>query len=797
MGAQVGVLLNKLEGIRHSGAGWTARCPAHEDKDPSLSISVDGDRVLLHCHAGCESSDVLAAVGLTWADLVSDGDRRPTKERYQSAEILATYEYTDIEGKVLYEVVRSEGKKFLQRRPDGKGGFVWNLDGIQRVLYRLPTLRPSIERGNTIYIPEGEKDVHTLESLDLTATCNSGGAGKWRDSYSDILRGASVVILPDNDKPGHDHAEAVAQSLHGIAESVRIVELPGLKPKQDVTDWVNAGGTAEGLRRLVQETPEWQPGASTEAAITDDYPRTDLGNGERLIAPHGADIRYVPHWKKWIIWDGIRWAIDETLGIERRAKDTVRSIYAEASREEDKGTRKAIADWAKRSESADRIGAMIRLAQSQVTITPGELDTDPYLLCCTNGILDLRTGELATPRRENYITKQIPVAYDPKAECPIWNKFLERVLPQPELRDYVQKAVGYTLTADVSEQCLFFLFGEGRNGKTTFMEILSELLGDYFAKSQSETLMVKRFGSGIPNDVAALAGARLVTTSEISSGQRFNEGLVKDLTGGDTITARFLHAEYFFFRAGFKLWLYGNQKPTIRGKDEGIWRRVRLIPFTVVIPKRECDLHLADKLKSELPGILRWAIEGCLRWQAEGLAEPDAILDAVNEYKREQDALGDFLAEHCLFGRGLTTTKKELWQAYRQWAADSDEEAYETQRKFNEEIGGHPGTKSARGNANVSIWRGIGLKMGGVNQVNLVTDFTCFPPHEELEEEISCKIGKLINFDTSHAQISDDPDGVDDPTPDQCSVCGAPVARYLADGTAFCDVHYPQGDSLI
>lgn len=457
---------------------------------------------------------------------------------------------------------------------------------------------------------------------------------------------------------------------------------------------------------------------------------SDMGNAERLVAAHGQDFRFAPNWNKWLVWEEGRWSVDYTLEIERRAKDTVRRIYGEAQQAADDAERKRTAAWALQSESGHRIAEMTKLARPSLTVTPGELDTDPYLLCCANGVLDLRTGELLEPRRENYITKRTQVAYDAKALCPTWERVLERVLPDKEARSYVQKAVGYTLTGDVSEQCLFFLFGEGKNGKTTFIETISAVLGDYFRKTRSDTLMLKR-NAGIPNDVAALFGSRLVTVSEISTGQTLDEGLVKDLTGGDTIAARFLHAEVFNFKAGFKLWLYGNHKPTIRGKDEGIWRRIRLIPFLVTIPKEERDTHLTEKLARELPGILRWGVQGCLMWQKEGFCEPPAILDAVNEYRREQDALSDFLVSVCVFDRPEQVTKKELWSVYEAWAQSTGEESFDTQRRFNEEVKKRPGVKDGRGAGNVAIWKGIGLReacslSSGVTEVDGVTDFHGF-----------------------------------------------------------------------
>lgn len=699
-------VLKKLQGAKKMGEGrWQALCPAHEDRKPSLSITEAENGVLLHCHAGCSPESVVQAVGLNMSDLFHSGDNDK-----HPPDIVETYDYTDTGGNLLYQVVRYSPKDFKQRRPDGNGGWTWDLKDVGRVLYRLPKVKQAVSCGETVYIVEGEKDVHALESIGLTATCNSGGAGKWEGSSAESLKGASAVILPDNDEPGRRHAMNIAQNLQGVARSVKLAELPGLPPKGDVTDWLAVGHTKDELLTVVDSVPEWMPEAEPQAhSEAKTFALTDLGNAERLIHHYGQDLRYVCDWKRWIAWNNVRWVEDDNLQIERLAKGTVREIYGEAEAVQDSQERKAIAQWAVKSESCERIAAMIRLAQSEVTVTADKLDVDPYLLCCRNGVLDLRTGEILNPHREDYITKQIPVEYDAGAECPLWHTFLERVLPDVGLRDYVQKAVGYTLTGDVSEQCLFFLYGDGKNGKSTFIEAISSLMGDYFTKARSDTLMMRRNG-GIPNDVAALAGSRLVTVSEVSGGQKLDEGLVKDLTGGDTMAARFLYTEHFNFKAGFKLWLYGNHKPTIRGKDEGIWRRIRLIPFTVQIPEAERDGHLPDKLAQELPGILRWAVEGCLLWQKEGLHEPEAVRDAVNEYRREQDGLADFLAESCIVDRKETIAKKELWSVYQSWADSTGEDCFESQRMFNAEIRNRPGIKEGRGAGNAAIWKGIAFK---------------------------------------------------------------------------------------
>jgi putative DNA primase/helicase len=434
---------------------------------------------------------------------------------------------------------------------------------------------------------------------------------------------------------------------------------------------------------------------------------TDLGNSERFIAHHGENVRYCYLWGKWLVWNGAHWERDDAGQVHRLAKKTVRSMYREASDAEDEERRKAVAKHASRSEGADKIKAMLELARSEVPVAPDELDRNPWLLNASNGTLDLRTGALREHRREDLITKLTPVEYDPNAMAPTWETFLERVLPGDELRTFVQRAAGYSATGDTSEQVMLINHGAGNNGKSTFQEALAAALGDYSMRAPTEMLMAKRAG-GVPNDVARLKGARFVAASETEEGRRLAESLVKDLTGQDTISARFMRAEWFDFRPTHKLWLSTNHKPEIRGTDNAIWRRIRLVPWSVAIPPAERDRKLAEKLRAELPGVLAWAVRGCLAWQREGLQAPAEVRKATAGYRSEMDVLGDFLADRCFRGERLEVGKDDLYKAYQMWSEDAGERT-ETKRKFGmllKERGIEDGRNSER---TKRIWKGIGL----------------------------------------------------------------------------------------
>jgi putative DNA primase/helicase len=412
-------------------------------------------------------------------------------------------------------------------------------------------------------------------------------------------------------------------------------------------------------------------------------PLTDLGNGERLAARHGADLHYVTVWKSWLIWDGRRWQRDDTCELERRAKKTVRAIWDEAKAAESSEDREKLAKHALTSESNGRVRAMVECARSEpgIAIRYQEFDTHPFLLNVRNGTLDLSTGELRKHQRDDLLTKLTDVEYQPTAECPLWLQFLDQTFEgDTVLTGYLQRAVGYSLTGDTREQCLHLMYGTGSNGKSTFLEVLQGLLGDYGVQADFATFVEKK-GDGPRNDVARLAGARMVRSSEVGEGKRLNESLVKSLTGQDTIAARFLYSEAFEFQSTFKLWLAANHKPVIRGTDHAIWRRVRLVPFTVTVPDDKKDETLKNRLLTELPGILRWAVEGCAGWLESGLRPPEVVLTATQAYRSESDVIGTFLDECCELSPKLEVSSTELYLAYKHWAKTSGE--YElSQRVF-------------------------------------------------------------------------------------------------------------------
>lgn len=426
--------------------------------------------------------------------------------------------------------------------------------------------------------------------------------------------------------------------------------------------------TAE-VQRIAESVSRYEP-RDVGAVLTS---LTDTANAERLAYTYGQQIRYVPEWRKWIIWNGSRWQIDETDQVMEFAKDTARRIYEEAARLTNTEAQSSVATHARKSQQLERLRAMVKLASSISTLVvrAEDLDKDPMLLGVGNGVVDLRTGQLRPAALEDLMTMQCPVAFDASATCPVFTEFLERVTNRdPELLAYLARITGYSLTGSTAEQCLFFLHGSGANGKTTFLNVVKDILGsDYCKQTPSESLMVKKQGRTATNDLARLKGVRVTISNEVEEGSRMSESLIKQMTGSDAISARFLFAEFFDYLPQFKIWIAGNHQPVIRGTDDGIWRRLHLLPFTVTIPPNERDKELPTKLRAELPGILNWAIKGCLEWQKKGLQPPQKILDAVAEYKSEMDILGQWIEEECELGEGATIQSSLAFDNYRTWAS--------------------------------------------------------------------------------------------------------------------------------
>lgn len=433
--------------------------------------------------------------------------------------------------------------------------------------------------------------------------------------------------------------------------------------------WWNGGGWKEyeselHLRLKVSE-------ACAAGGITG-FEDTELGLADRFVSMWGSDIAYYNERAKWLVWNGSIWRIDESGRVFRMMRSTVDSLLGEIQSGTDDDTKKRrVRLWQSSSTSA-KVGAALEAASNTEGIRVGAeaLDRDPYLLPCANGTVDLRMCELRESRREDRATLACPVSFDPDAASPVWDSFLRRVQPDVRMRSYLQRAIGYTLTSDTTEQVFFMNHGGGNNGKTTFFRALAMALGPFSLTAHASTFRQVR-DDKIPNDLARMRGARMVAVNETEDRWILNEGLIKQVAGGDVIPARFLNHEWFEYTPTFKLWLWGNQRPVITGTEEGIWRKAQLVSWSVHIEDGERDRSYLEKLRPELPGVLRWAVDGCRLWQRFGLRPPASVTAATKEYREDQDVLGSFLSDCTEQKPNAAVVPSELYSAYTAWSVDS------------------------------------------------------------------------------------------------------------------------------
>lgn len=439
------------------------------------------------------------------------------------------------------------------------------------------------------------------------------------------------------------------------------------------------------------------------------YNRSDVGNAQRLVDEQGGFIRYCDKWNTWLIWDGQRWVADEKGLVRRMVHGMAYRMQQEALQIQDIEARKEAFNWAISLEKVSNIENLIKAARDlqNIPVGPDEFDRDPWLFNVRNGTLNLRTGELQEHKQEDLISKLAPVSYDPDAQAPTWEAFLDRIMDgNKELITYVKRALGYSLTGITQEQEFYLCWGTGSNGKSVFIETIKGMLGDYAASIPADRLTVTGSDSGPTPELARLLGIRFVSSQESDNGKALREAFIKSVTGGDSVVARYLHCNPFEFKPIFKLWFSTNFKPEIKSGGHGLWRRVRLIPFAVTIPPKEQDKRLPEKLQKEWPGILRWCVEGCLEWQKYGLTIPEEVQKATESYRQEMDYFEQFLEECCLIKPFAQVTNKKLRGAYDKWCQSNGERPLR-QNEFSGRLV-EKGLKNER-TRDGFLWKGIGL----------------------------------------------------------------------------------------
>lgn len=477
---------------------------------------------------------------------------------------------------------------------------------------------------------------------------------------------------------------------------------------------------------------------------------TDMANASALVSWHAARLRYCAAWGSWLTYREGRWVREAKTGGREveAAKATARRLVADSkaslhaakatlreyerkvkaqgtdddrsvtSRLDELRTAENIAEkatrTAKRAQSRDGVLAMLQLAESDPRIATEHtcFDCWAWKLNVANGTLDLQTGELLPHNREDLITKQAPVIYEPAAEAPLWEAFLARSQPDPAIREYLQRVAGYSATGSVREHVLHFHYGSGQNGKSVFLNTLMFVLGDY-AHPAARNLLFRTKSEGHDTRFADLCGGRFVTCNEIEEGSRWAEGLIKDLVSDDKIKARRMREDPWSFVPTHKLHIAGNHKPAFGGDDDGIWRRVRLVGWDVSIPPSERDSKLEEKLRGEAPGILRWIVEGAARWFASGIGKdtvPPSILAATEEYRADSDTTGQFMRECLRLEANATAPVAEVREAYEAYCKIAGAYPVAGQR-FNARLKAAGGTQEVTrvGAKSVKAWRGVRL----------------------------------------------------------------------------------------
>jgi len=703
---------------KQSGGSWSARCPNHDDQLASLSLGRgDKDCAVVDCHAGCHTNDVIAALGLTMRDLFDNRDE-PRNRR----EAEATYPYTDADGVVVFTKTRwrpPAQPKYTIAPKDAAGSLK------TKPLYRLPELAPAINAGTTIYLVEGEKDADNAVAAGVVATTDYLGASKpgmaqkWRPEYADQLAGGHLVVVPDRDPSGYARAQAIVAALSGRVASLTVLEAAEGK---DLTDHLQAGHTIEdlvpvadlqvALDAAVAKENQGKPATETKVKVEaksslDRKPVTQVWQALRLVEHLDGTALYVAAWKKWLRWDGTRWAEDVKNTIQASASKHLRDTTLKAFLDPDASP----ADVARylKLQTAGGVAGTVRLASSEpdVAAAPDDFNTGRDWLNCANGTLDLRTAKIHEHDPRQLITKVTRAGLDPGAACPEFEKFLTKVLPDQEVREFLARLLGYALSGHVLENILPILQGTGRNGKSTLINTVMYVMGDYVGAA-SPHLLTERGAAAHPTEQADLYGKRMAFCQETDRGDRLAEATVKWLTGGDRMSVRRMYENPWEFDPSHTLFLVTNYPPIVVGDDLAIWRRLFIIPFDVTITQDEEDPSLAAKLRGEAAGILAWMVKGHLEYRARGLDAPPAVRAATDAYRDGEDELGRFVTDRLVVTPSLSVQSSVLFKTWREWCQTEGVQAG-SNKAFTLRLVKHgygPAKQDSRGRM---VWRGLGL----------------------------------------------------------------------------------------
>ena len=537
-------------------------------------------------------------------------------------------------------------------------------------------------------------------------------------------RAANTEVIPLHERNARLASIAGSMRRQGVFPAAILVSLLQVNESQ-----CEPPLTDTEVKAIASSIGRYEPKPDTDRPAH--FNLTDYGNAERLVSLHGDNIRFSPERKAWVIWAGKVWEWDMGgVRIAKLAKKTARNIYREAADELDDDVRKEIVKHARATERQVRIEAMIKSAESEpgVAVNLADLDANHWLLNVNNGTIDLRTGVLKPHDRADLITEILPIDYDAGAVSNEWDTFLQQIFNgNLELIAYIQRALGYSITGDQSEQAFFFCYGSGFNGKSTLLNACRLVVGNYSTQIPPTAFMIDKSKRGGPDEaIASLKNKRLVCSTELEDGQRLSVSLVKRMTGGEPLWCEHKFERGYNFQPTHKLWLSGNHEPVITDTTNSIWNRLKKIPFTIEIPEADRRKGYAEYLAGTHSAvILAWLVRGCVEWRETGsLGEPKVVKQAVAEYRNQQDILFDFLIERCIFQKAATIDQKALYADYKQWAEANDINAI-GKLTFRSRVL-EKGVFSAIGNKNIKIWRGIRLRVDSDESVTSVTPVTDF-----------------------------------------------------------------------
>ena len=695
-------VLSKVKVERHVNGVYHCICPNHKDDKPSLHISMGDVKVVLDCKAGCEYSDILESIGMKPEQLYYDyyqkrdsskPDWRKFVESKEKKRLEAVYHYTRLDGEYAFSKLRFEGKKIIY------GVFV-----NEKFKYGLPrdtprksfkaiygdvkAIKQAITDNKTVFVVEGEKDVNSLKKRGY-ASFTYGGVCDWQTEFAEILHGANVVILADNDTPGLKVANQILDDIQSVVKSAKVIVPMPDTPKADITDYFESGHTKEEFEQMVassnaiENVSEKQIKQSEnllESVLreikAEQFESTDKGFGRLFATVFKSKHRYNPSRKDFMLYNGKKW-VDDVEGLSARssAKDLSDALVRYAvSVDTDGKYLKAVTPLC----NIRNRNNMLQDSRDIFYFTNEELDKNDYLLNVQNGTVDLSgsTPQFLKHSPDLLLSKICNVNYDPDATCKEWGKFLYEIMQGDEDKiRYLQKIAGLSLTGNTQEETCFILYGSTtRNGKSTFCETLIYMLGDYALTMKPETLAIKqnldsRQASG---DIARLAGCRFCNASEPPKRMLFDTALLKSLLGRDSVTARHLHQREFSFIPKFKLVINTNYLPTVADDTVFSSGRINVISFDRHFEPQEQDKTLKDRLRKEeeLSGILNWCIEGLRLYREEGLKPPNAICAATEQYRHDSDKIGNFISE-CLCKTGKNSKAKDVYEVYTKWCDDN------------------------------------------------------------------------------------------------------------------------------